>query len=260
MADTNDALTGYQPSGFVAERLFPVVPVAKWRDSYSIWDGWDEGERHPVARVAEYACNEFAVEVRDDEPHVLHHAQDKILLDQEIRVMELATNPENYPSGSEVLLTGTAQWNDVKWNHTPFYQQVFAGINQIRKSTGGLIPNTMIVPFGVAQVLADVPGLEALRGHGATVLPHILNMRVVIPSTAAASSADAGILDLWRKHVILAYVAPKPSLDTLTFGLILRQQPWRVTDIGDSYNRVSVKETEVLVCGACGYLIRNVIA
>lgn len=249
MADVDlSELVGYQPYGMIAEHLFPVVPVVHARDDYSVWDQIGMG-----ARVAEYRAEEYARVAYNTTIGGLHRAQDVVLLRQEIRVAQLATDPANYPLQNAVTLAGSRQWNE---SGASIDDDIQVGRAAIQAATGGLLPNTIVIPGLVAMSLMR-------RGDRGPLPGVIAGMRVLMATALYTPSASsAPVVEVWGKHVLLAYVAPKPALHTITLGLIFRAQNWRVSVVepGEYAMRVSITETEKLIAPACGYLIRDAVA
>lgn len=241
-------LEDYHPAGMIAERLFPMVPVVSEVNGYYVWDG-------KGAQIAEYRAEEYASTAKNTTLSGLHRAQDAVLLDQEIRVAALATDPARYPPGHTVSLYGTRQWDEPD-AHGFIALDIEAGRRVVQTATGGLLPNTIVIPRLVAS------GME--RGGESGPLPAVIDgMRVLLAAVTHVSNKGEGgrpVVDVWGKHVLLAYVAPKPALDTITLGLIFRARSWRVDDESDGAMRVSIVEAEALIAPACGYLIRDAVA
>lgn len=244
MADVDlNELATYHPHGMIATQLFPVVRVVHERDYYYAWDFGTE----PGATLREYHAQEFAHTVQGATMAHLHRAQDLVLLDQEIRIARLATDPANYPVTNRVTLAGSRQWNNK--DTACIDEDIQTGRKAIQAATGGLLPNTIVIPRLVARSMS-----------GSAPLPEVVEgMRVLIASTTYVDGEK--FVDVWGNNVLLAFVAPGMALDQVTLGLIFRSQPWRVTEVSDAAAmRVSIEQAEKLIAPSCGYLIRNVVA
>lgn len=313
-----DFSLGYHPMGFVAEQVMPVYKAKKRNDVYYKYDKLQafrleradglgtmraDGARAREAKFGAttdgYVAVEWAEEVsitdeeRDNADEALQleqsrvrRAQDHVMLDYELRVANLLTNTANYNANNVTTLSGTAQWNNASFasigttgqGHSAIETVLLAGVNAIRLATGGLVPNAMVVPFPVAMVMANDPGLVDLKKYVANLLagdifsnlvpPVYLGMKICVPTAAYTIQVEgvSGTLsDVWGKNVWMGYVQSTPSLDSLTFGYTIRSRPWQVKTFRDEYldktiYRPSFVQTEKIVAADCGYLIKSAIA
>jgi len=307
----------YRPTGLIAESIAPVIKVAHESDLWYVWDkgqrfrversdgyGSMRADKAEVkvlnygATLKSYTAFEFALatEISDRElanqdsvlqleVSKVQAVQDSLLLDQEIRVANLFYNTANYPAGNFATLSGTSQWNNASFlsqtngAHSIIKQQIELGKEAVRKSTGGLLPNTIILPRAVASVLFNDVGLADLIKFNtnnpmanllsADFIPETLwGMKVLIPTgiyqTAVEGEAFNGA-DVWGKNVWMGYVNPTPGPNTLTFGNILRVREWNVKQYREERRdvtvyRPSIVQTEQLIAGDAGYLIVNAVA
>jgi hypothetical protein len=304
---------GYHPLGMIAEQVFPVVPVSNESDYYYFWDKGQafrversdgkgslraDGTRPKLvdfgATLKTYTAEEFAMETRitdreranaDNalalEQSKVRRVQDLLYIDYEIRVASALTAAATYPAANVVTLSGTSQWNNASFSsqtgnqHSVIKANIEAGKEAIRKATGGLLPNTIVIPRAVAAVMYNDVGLADIVKYTAPnlmvddLLPQTLwGMRVLIPTVPFTTSAEGeapAMSDVWGKNVILLYRDPNPGLDALTLGLTLRQRPWQVKQYRDeqidaTFYRPGFVQVEQLVAPDCGYLLQNVIA
>lgn len=302
---------GYHPTGMVAEQVMPVVPVAHENDLYYKWDKGQAfrldrtdgygSQRADKARpkmlnfgatLASYIASEFALEtaISDRERANADSAlaleisktrrvQDLVLLDQEVRVATICLATAN--NSGYVTLSGANQWNSSSFasqtngQHSVIQGEIETGKESIRKATGGLLPNLIVIPRAVAAVLYNDVGLFDIVKYTnpslmvSNLLPATLwGMKVVIP-TAVYQTTDEGEAfsgsDVWGKNVWMGYVEGSPGLDSLTFGCIFRSRPWQVKSYRDEQTdttiyRPSIVQAEQLVASDCGYLIQSCIA
>jgi hypothetical protein len=206
--------------------------------------------------------------------------QDLVLLDQELRVASIITNTSN--NSNSTTLSGTSQWNNASFVSQPtntfsaIKANLDTGMEAIRLATGGLDPNVIMIPKSVARVMArDIAFVDYVKYTHADLLvggylpPTLFGMKVVMPGAAYTSTnegeAVTALTDIWGKNVWMGYVNPNPGLDSLTYGLILRQREWQVKQWRDeavdtTYYRPSFVQAEQLIAPDCGYLIKNAIA
>lgn len=198
---TNFAL-GYHPTGFIAEDLFNVLPVARENDLYYEWlmdqafrlertdgfytlraDGSAAREEDFGATPHSYLAYEFALRTKitdrqrqnadvvlDLERSKTRRVMDKLLLDQELRVATIATTASNYASSNKITLSGANQWNSSSFasqttgEQSVIQQRVDDAKEAIRIATGGLEANTIVLPPAVERVVArDVGVVEQLK-------------------------------------------------------------------------------------------------
>lgn len=188
----------YHPTGFIAEQVFPVVPVAKESDLYL---SWDKGQAVRVLRSdgygslradkteskqvdfggtwTNYKAQEWALKTAISdrekanadsafnlETSKVRGTQDLVLLDYEIRVAKICTTVANYGANNVVTNAAATQWNNSGFasltstgsGHSAIAQQILAGRNAMRISSLGLLPNTIIIPYAVAMVMVNDPG------------------------------------------------------------------------------------------------------
>jgi len=304
---------GYHPTGMIAEQVAPVFKVAHENDLYYKWDKGqafrlersdgkgslraDKAKAHVVnfgATLDSYLAEEFALETeisdreRANQDSALNlevskvrRVQDLILLDQEIRVASLFTTSSNYASANKTTNSGSSQWNNGSFasqtngQHSVIQGQIETAKEAVRQSTGGLLPNTIIIPRAVAAVMYNDVGLADLVKYTASnlmvdnLLPQNLwGMKVIIP-TAVYQTANEGEAfsgsDVWGKNVWIGYVNPNPGIDSLTFATIFRSREWQVKQYRDETRdvtvyRPSLVQAEKLVTADCGYLIINAVA
>ena len=304
---------GYHPQGMIAEQVFPVLAVNHESDLYYKWDkgqafrvGRSDGsaslraDRSRAKRLNfgatldSYTAQEYALEdtisdreaANQDTPlnlaaSKIRRLQDLILMDYELRVANIATTTGNYAAANFTTLAGANQWNNASFvsntngQHSVIAGEIFTGKNAVRASTGGLVPNTIVIPYAVAMVVANDPGLIDLIKYTRSDLlvedllpPRLWGMDVLIPRgeyTAGVEGEAVTLSDVWGKNVVMFYKDPNPGLDSLTFGLTMRARPWQVKTYREEAEdstvyRPSFVQAEKLVTADCAYLINACIA
>lgn len=195
---TNLSLS-YMPSGFIAEKIFPVIPVSHESDQYAIWDkgqgfriersdgfadllpdggeareddfGFTQGSYNAYGfgrrcRVTDRELRNQDVALQLEATKVLKE-QKKLLLGYEQRVATIVTTAAN--NTGSVTLSGTDQWNNASFvsssngAHSVIMQRILTAVDGVRKNTNGsVLPNTIVIPFSVSVVMANDPGLVDL--------------------------------------------------------------------------------------------------
>lgn len=244
-------------TGFVAQKLFPIVPVGKQNDRYFVIDpdAWlriPDTRRAPKSppnqmgmRVSSdgYFADNYALRA-DNALEALANADAAIMLrensakmivsallrDYERRVANLVTSGTNL--GSYVALAGGNKWSDYA-NSDPI-GAVNTGTAFIENTTG-ITPNTLVLDSNTARVLQRHPLLLDMHKYvqgGLVPLGVIAQdfgvQNIYVANGVVNNALEAGtasMTTIWGNSAILAYVEPGVSLETRTFGLTMRWQP-----------------------------------
>lgn len=289
---TNVAIK-FKNMALVAERIFPVIPVAKESDKYYIFRKEeliiDKALRAAGAKskeitwdvdTATYSAEEYALShlVPDRIVANADHAvrpkitstqklTNKILLAQEKRVADVVMSTVNITNNG----APSVQWDQASPN---IEGDVDTAKNSVR-TNAGIEPTSILIPYRVAQIVKrdttvrnliryTVPGDILLRNGD---LPPVLwNLEVVVAGAiqnTANEAASETLTDVWKDNVLVFYKEATPSLDALSLGYIFRvgnwiTKSWRVEDRAGDMVEVGVIEDEKLVAAAAGYLLTNV--
>ena len=218
---------GYHPTGFIAENIFPIVPVKKESDKYYVWNK-DSAFRIPDTTQradgtrsktvgfglssASYAAEEYALNTevtdrqRDNADSVINlrsaktrRVKDILALDQEKRVATLLTTQANWASTNRVQRSGTQQWNNASFSATSAYgieATIDAGKEAIRQAIGR-DPNYIIIPSAISKVMKRDSAIKDLIKYTHSELlvdgdlpPMLWKMKVMIPSSIYATSVE----------------------------------------------------------------------
>jgi len=303
---------GYHPAGMIAENIFPIVTVKKESDKYYEWNKGDafripdntmRADGTKSKRIgfnistSTYSAEEYALNVQVTDRQLANadsvinlrasktrRLKDILTLDQEIRVASLLTTQANWASTNRVQRSGTQQWNNASFDGGTTYgieATLDTGKEAVRKGTGGLEPNIIIIPSAVAKVMKkDSTIRDLIKYTHANLLvdgdlPQMLwNMKVLIPkavkNTNKEGNATQTLTDVWGNHVVLLYVTTNAAIDEVTAGYIFRAAnaahiPWGVRTWREQAEKAEVVETEIcqdekLVCNVAGYFVEDVIA
>lgn len=242
---------------YIAQRLFPIVPVDKRSDKYYIIDkdSWlriGYSKRAPktsprrlnfkVSSDSYFAENyalagdnakedlanaDTAIRLRQN---TTDFVTNMLLRDYEDRVARKVTSGTNL--GSYVALTGTAKWNDYT-NSDPL-SDISTGHAFIRQNTG-MKANTLVIDEDTIAVVRRHPVLLDLFKYTAGGMITEAQLREVFDisnvligrgiKNDALEGATASITNIWGNNVILCYVQPGVSLETATAGLTFRWTP-----------------------------------
>jgi hypothetical protein len=241
----------YKPEGFIANEVFPEVPVDKQSDKYFIWDkgSWMRnsveprapGDEYPEGRLKlsndEYYCKEYALgfgipdEDRDNEdPGVeleitgSEWLKTQFLLNREIKLAAkgfAASWATNLVGG-----VGFVKWSD--YDNSDPCSDVNTGKDTIRKSTGKT-PNTLVLGQEVFDYLAEHPLLIEKFKYTATGILDVEEVRkalkvdrLLVGSAPVESSAEGAAVAtrgyIWGGNAWLGYVTPQPGKRVPTAG------------------------------------------
>jgi len=257
---TNMAVEAFDGSGegFVANEIFPAVPVPKQSDMYYTVDKAaflrsPDTLRAPktAAKKGEwkvssdnYFCDNHAFRT-DHAKESLANADAAIQIRQrsgrfvtqvlqrgrELRVANTVRSITNVGSG--VALTGSAKWSDGA-NSDPI-ADVNTGHAFIENNTG-LKANTAVVDKDTVRILRNHPLIRdysKYTGAGLvpmSVLQEVFEVeRILVASgiyNTAKQDAAASMSNIWGNCFFLAHVdRATPDLQTMTFGVCMRWTP-----------------------------------
>lgn len=295
---TNLAIA-YENPAFVAESLFPTVPVAKEsgqffvldpsRDRFRVYDDirapraraalveWATSkqnylaEEHAIAAAVDDREKSQAIDPLQPEQEAVQSATDAIHMGRESEVAVLATTSGTYPGANVVALAGGARWDTATGDPV---SDVETGKEKIR-SVIGRRPNTLILPSAVyAKVRLNPTVTDRIKYTSLGVLtPALLSqlwdIENVVVADAVQNTAALGqtavIGDIWGKNVVLAFVNKTPAVRSLSFGYTFsvgteRARRWREeAEHSDYYEASQIRSTNV-VANVAGYLIQTPIS
>lgn len=303
-----DFAIAFRNLGFVADQVMPYVEVQKLSDIYAVFNKDRRLERIPntlraprtAAKVVDwavdltnkYGCLERALasgiddQERDNSDNPIDPDQQAvaaaligILVDREDRVATLLNTAANYPAGHSATLAGVNQWSDAA-NSNP-KADVDAARDKIA-TDAGVLPNTMEIPWGVAQKLkvhnkiTDAFKYTAQQGAVITIeqLAAYFEVENIIVSGAlkntAAEGQAAALSRIWGKDVWLGFVDPGTTpRNGMTFGKTFRAKQngvprltrrFREEKARTDWYEVSEAVDEKITAGEAGYVIKSAIA
>ena len=247
----------YRPAGFIADRLFPTVPVAKQSDTYVIFEqadlfrkentvrarGGEANKIHTRVSSAGYYCKNYALKadvtledranadplfVRQFEEGRVMRLQDGLFLDWELRLANLLSSPANVGSSAAV---GSA-WTDYSLSDP--LGDIFRAVDNVEISTG-YRPNRVLFSgnawrhFRRNGKVIDKATNPHVTGGGvypsARQIEDLLEMQVLV-GNAWQNSAQEGLgmnlSQIWNDHVLVYYAPDQPSMESPSFGYNFR--------------------------------------
>lgn len=251
---TNISIAYFQdnPLEFIADRVFPTVPVKKQADAYYVFpkDAWTRSDAQMRAPATEsvgtgysitkdaYFCDTWALH-QDVPDEVRANADDQIDPDRSATVLvtrqlairrELRWAAKYFTTG---VWTGSTTGTDVTpgtlWDatgSTPI-EDMRTQLSAVKLKTG-FRPNKIIMSELVWNIVQDHPDfLERIKYTQKAIvttdlLAAVLGVDEVIISGAvynnAIEGATANMTYMYGKSVLLVYAAPRPQLMTPSGG------------------------------------------
>jgi hypothetical protein len=214
-----------------------------------------------------------------DEASVTEMITDMLLLEYENEVASLLTNPDNYNGNvlglSSEYATAPYQKNWDDYTGDPL-QTIAYAVGQIQKATGR-VPNTIVLPFEIAQVLANHPQVleqtkytnpELLTTSGIPRVFKGLKVLEAISNKQVEGRKEA----VWGNNVIIAWVDPRPGLRKLSLswtftrrqaereGWVRTIRRYRDEAKEGTFLEGSMVYSPRVVCKKAGFLISGVLA
>jgi len=244
-------------SDFIADKVFPIVPVEKQSDRYFVYnkDDWfrDEaqlrapgtesaGGGYDIDNTPSYYCNKYAwhQDVSDDDREnnddplkpdedATAFCTQKLLIKRETlwqsKYFKTGIWGSDYTGGSTKSGTQLYYWSDTA-NGTPIIN-IRNAKTDVKESTG-YDPNTLVLGRDVFDVLCDHPVvLERIKySQKAVVTTDLLASLFDIPRVLVANAvvntaykgATASNSFVFGKGALLCYSAPKPGLRVPSAG------------------------------------------
>lgn len=232
-----------QAQNFIADKVFPPVPVAKQSDRYFVYSISDfyradaqlrapatesAGSGYNLDNTPSYYAPVFALH-KDVDDQTRANADDPLNMDRDATEFvtqqmmlkrELVWTTNNFKTG----VWGTDTSPSTKWDNaasTPIEDITGAGIN-VAGATG-FKPNTLVLSPRVYNALRNHPDvLDRIKYTmgGAVATPQLLAQlldvdRVLVPF-AVVNSANEGATDsidfIYGENALLTYAAPRPSI------------------------------------------------
>lgn len=248
-----DAMVRYRNDNFIAEQVFPVLPVTKEQDYIFVFDKenlrapknsqrglYDRAERvdYGLSQVAMPTLVERALEqpvswkVKNQaqdplQPEIAatNNLAEKLAIEKELALSTYLASTSNVTQNT--TLSGTSQWSDYTNSHPLVAIQ--AGADIILKNSLKA-PNVAVMGRQVYSQLVNHPDVTdrikyTARADQATIaaaLADLLGVERVYIGTAGYNSAVEGQTDsvgfIWGKNFWLMYVAPVPAIETVSAG------------------------------------------
>ncbi len=287
---------GYHNSELVADTLMPVVEIEKeagkipqfgrlaFRVRTTVRELHGDSNRLSPEDVGVLSIElkehdaEYPIDYREDyeanyplKQYATTVIQDVIALGREVKVAEIAQNPDNYDEGNVMRLTDTNRFTNAKSNPLKIIDE---GLNVVT-STIGRTPNTCIIASDVWAVLKENKELlERIKYTRTGILTPQIFAELIGVSTVKIGSAsqekDEQLVKIWSNSIVLAYVPEKAkqkkgSIFEPSYGYTVRREKGLFVDTyTEKGGKVEIiRCTDIhepcLVGKSAGYLILDCI-
>lgn len=281
----------FQPNGFIADQVLPVVPVVFEAAGYYTFDDTNfnipEMKRNPRGVYKEidfgmgsdnYRAEEYGAEARIDDrerrnaPGALdldvgktRRLTNGALLNRERRVANLVTNTANVTNNE--TLAGAAQWSDPSSDPSAAARRA----RNSMRSKAGVLPNRLTIGWNVYEALRVNPKvIDYMDGGRASEadLAEYFEVEKVIVARAIYNSGREGLatnlVDLWGNDALFHYQSPVVSADEPSFGYqfeAARLAIFRYRDVTVNCDIIRVNEirAEKIASTRLGYLIKSAV-
>ena len=288
----------YLPGRYIAEMLFPRVPVQQITDKYFVYDKGDwlrseAGNRAPGTKAPrggyalstqQYTCVEIAIAMpvpdeivanADDPLRPLADATrwttEQIFLKKEKKVAALAFGNSQWSASA----TPSVLWS----NDTSDPIGDVEGAAEDIVSSIGQEANVGTMGREVWSKLKNHPDIvDRIKGAAGPGSPAVVTLNAVaslfgldrllvgtaIENTAAeGKTASTGFV--WGKHFLVAYVTGSPALLAPSAGYVFTYQTRETSRFREDQERTDIVETresfdEAVVAADAGYLLKSVVA
>ena len=287
----------YRNLAFVAEILFPVVPVMKESDKYYVFSR-EELKSIDTHRAIGAPSNEADWDVTNATYSCEEYALKKLLADRIVNNSDAPIRPRmttvnkllrwirlGYEKRVMALVTGgalgTPTTPTVKWDGTsPTIEANCDTAKAAIRLAAGVDPNTIAFNDQVKDVVkrdSTVRNLirYTIAGSGGQELlvngelpPVLWGLKVVLAQAAedtAKKGATASYSRIWPDDVLVCYSEPSPSLESLSLGYTFRVKngvivkTWRNEERNGEFIEPALIQDEKIVAAAAGHLIDDVL-
>lgn len=262
-----DVSIRYTNKTFIAEQVFPILPVLKetglvfkfdkenlrspqttLRGDYARSERVDYG----LAQVPYGPLLEHSIEVPlsqrlldmyqaplQPEINATNTASEKLLIEKELGLSGFLSTAANFSASQYVTLSGGAQWSDYV-NSKPFNDVQLGTTIVLKNST--MKPNTVVMGRQVYDQLVNHPNLtdrlkytaRATNEEITNAIGDLFGVKNVLIGEAIVNVAVEGGSDslgfVWGKNVYLLYVTDTPAVESVSAGYHLTLKDKRFVD------------------------------
>lgn len=278
----------YTHEGFIANRIFPEIPVVHESDLIPVYDrenfrvvndlradgarahevdfGWTyrayQAQQHALRSLVTDRALRNADEPFDLFVDTTEHLTDMLLLRADWDAMSILLDTNNN--------IGSTNCNWTNYSTASPKADIMAAKNAIWAACGRT-PNVIVIPSNVANLMTLIAEIKEERKYVNDLtqsgLPRNLwGLEVIeVPVTRLTSNPGAtpSYSALWSDNIWIGYVDPNPRRKMLTYGLCPTPGPRRVRTYRDEEREGTWVEVQwtydfVVVARECGYILQTV--
>ena len=202
---------------------------------------------------------------------------DALLMEAEMEAATLITTAASYASANKITFAAGDKWSNYSGSTDPS-DQVRVGATAVRNACGRP-PNSIVMDWQVAETLSHHPAVVDLVKYthkdqltGTGLPPYLWGLKVIAAGgmyDSALRGATMSLSNIWGKYCCIAYIHPKPGLETITLGVTFKKGDRKVLKSFDEkvgvdgswfLKAVLPRTDKKLIAATCGYLITNAIA
>lgn len=294
----------FMNEAYIGLQIMPLVPVARRSDKYYLYDRDQQFRIDDDSLTPKGLANEIDMKQTTENFSVVSHGladwvpqeeidnadaplaplsdatenlRDKLLLAHEKRIADKVQDPDNYPSGYKVQLSGTDQWDDYT-NSDP--------LGDLQTAVEGTFQRANVVAMGLdvwLKLRAHPKVLDAVKAStrqqatpGGFATPEelitLLEIQTLLIGRARENTAKRGQTGsygrIWGKNCMAFYVEPSPGIRKASFGYTFsenRGTTFTVFDVkrgekGATYIKDAWNEDSKVVADILGYLIEDAVS
>jgi hypothetical protein len=288
----SEVARGYTNSAFIAENLFPVidselekVDIFEFnKEAFSVYNterairansnvvspkGFNKKSailtEHDLAYPIDYREEEESKKIKL-QLHATNVVTEGLKLKQEKQCADLVQNPDNYPAGNKITLSGNSRFSN-------YNQSDPVGvIEDAKDAVAGKIaqdPNTMVLGYEAWKILKRHPQIQGLISNNQNKLVTINFLKEIfeIPNIVVGKSVfvneNGDFIKVWGDNIVLAYtssLSSRTEYDPAFAYTVRKKNALKIDEYTKEGNKVKyIRGTDIytpfLVGPEAGYLI-----
>jgi len=281
----------YKNNEYIADSIFPKVPVKKISDKYFVFDrdykipetgraiGGKSREADFNLSTASYLLKKEALKTYISDDEVDNYDLGTLKADATEYLTDKINLKKEYDANA--LLDATGTWSlqhslAVAWSTNSTTSDPIPSVNTAMATLvgySGMPANFMSLPYKAELALKNhVSILDRVKYTSQEVTSKILSglfgiNEIVVPKAVYDTSATPteSMAFVFDKYAFIGYKAPRPAPRSISFAYMFEKQTPRVKTWRDEERESEAVEVNVqyqmkVVCSLCGYLIKGVNA
>lgn len=304
----SEVARGYSNNAFVAQNLFPTIESEKEkidifqfnREAFQIYDTErairansniisPKGFSKHTATLTEHDLA-YPIDYREEEEskkvklqlHATNVVTQGLQLKHEKQCADLVQNPDNYPTGNKIVLSG----DDVFSNYDVLVDEETQLVRKTKSDPIGVIddakdainkkiaqdPNTMVIGQDTFKSLKRHPQLQGLISNNLNklvtlnLLKEIFEIENIFIGKSIFVDEKGNFVRIWQDNIVLAYVpnlgGSRTEYDPSFAYTVRKKDALQIDEYTKEGNKVKyIRATDIytpfLVGAEAGYLISN---